>query len=95
MGGPQPLGTPIISSGKQSHKVWLYLCMNKDGLFRRLPPQDSAEAWVNLVLTFPGPCKMEACSGPSQLRAQAVLSVPKLWGQHGRWRGGAKSCWAK
>lgn len=61
MGGPQPLGTLIISSGKLSRKVWMYLRMSKDGFVRRPPPQDSAQGWVNLVLTFPGLCKRETC----------------------------------
>lgn len=61
MGGPQPLGTLIISSGKLSRKVWMYLRMSKDGFVRRPPPQDSAQGWVNPVLTFPGLCKRETC----------------------------------
>lgn len=88
MGGSEPLGTLIVSSGQLSHKGWLNLCMNKDGLFRRLTPQDSVQGWANLVLTFPRLCKRETCSGPSQLRAQAILPLPKLClcGQYGGWR---------
>lgn len=59
MGGPQPLGTLIISSGKLLRTVWMYLRMNKDGFFRTPPPQDSAQGWVNLVLTFAGLYKRE------------------------------------
>lgn len=61
MGGPQPLGTLIINSGKLSRKVWMYLHMSKNGFVRRPPPQDSAQGWVNPVLTFPGLCKRETC----------------------------------
>lgn len=85
MGGPQPLGTLIISSGKLLRTVWMYLRMNKDGFFRTPPPQDSAQGWVNLVLTFAGLCKRE-----TYFRV-LPSDEPKLCGQRGQGRG-ARGC---
>lgn len=82
---------PDVTQGLDGYTyVW-----NKNSLSRRLPPQDSAHGWVNLILTFPGLWEREISSGLSQLRAQAASHCAQTGGQHPAGVGEKRSCWAK